>query len=211
MPRSHSAPPTDGVLFHIPKRNLLFSGPNGFPGMSDPSQSGLIIDLAESGSILNFVFQFIARGPQPALKNIEFTTLAVLADAVEKYRVYPATQLCCLLMLQNMHKDPISVLDYAMKYKYFTVANTVAPLATLTDLLLPHDRVPPGIVTRLGTLLPRMDEHPTTHRQPMLLRDQGNKRQRPPPLRPLAKRPAGNHGYPVTARGTPYALIEKDY
>lgn len=48
--------------------------------------------------MLDLLFQFVYPKRHPDLKEVEFTLLAQLAEAAEKYEVYAAMQICKVRM-----------------------------------------------------------------------------------------------------------------
>jgi len=50
--------------------------------------------VTEPSSILEIVFQFMYPRRQPRIKVLDFQTILAVADAVEKYKVFAATNLC---------------------------------------------------------------------------------------------------------------------
>jgi hypothetical protein len=87
----------DNVLFRIHKDNLQactegFSPPEG-------STFSEVVGLSEPASILTLLFQFIYPVPVPDLESTEASVLSALAEAAEKYQVYPAMGICRIYML----------------------------------------------------------------------------------------------------------------
>ena len=87
----------DGQLFRVHARNL-YEHSDGFPGSDVPSQPNEVVDLTETSETLEILFQFMYRRPQPELRNLPSAQLYALADAVDKYGVFPAQQVCNLVM-----------------------------------------------------------------------------------------------------------------
>lgn len=56
------------------------------------------VHLTESASVLQILFPFMYRRPHPKVKKLEFSVLLALAEAAEKYEVFPAMQVCQLIM-----------------------------------------------------------------------------------------------------------------
>ena len=92
---------SDGVVFHLHRKNLELYTDGEFPGVHD-SANGFtneeqMLRLDEPSSILEIVFQFMYPRRQPSLKELKglgFQTLSALADTVEKYKVFAAMTLC---------------------------------------------------------------------------------------------------------------------
>jgi hypothetical protein len=49
-----------------------------------------VVNLSESSAVLDLLFQYMYRQPQPDLKSVDFPIFAGLAEAAEKYVVYSA-------------------------------------------------------------------------------------------------------------------------
>jgi len=69
-----------------------------FPGPQDSANGSTaaekILRFDEPSGILEIVFQFVYPRRQPSLKDLDFQTIAAIADAVEKYKVFAAMNLC---------------------------------------------------------------------------------------------------------------------
>jgi len=89
---------SDGVVFHIHRKNLELYTDGAFPGLHDSvngsTAAGQIVRLDESSGVLEIVFQFIYPRRQPSLKGVGFHTILAVADAVEKYKIFAAMNLC---------------------------------------------------------------------------------------------------------------------
>jgi len=57
-----------------------------------------VVPLTESSAVLELLLQYMYRQPQPDLKNVDFETLAGVAEAAEKYQVFTAISWCKMLM-----------------------------------------------------------------------------------------------------------------
>jgi hypothetical protein len=89
---------SDGRRFGTHSKNLgEFTG--GFPLHIGPA-NGEEVQMPDLDSIaLPLFLQYVHHHRQPDLSNVPFTTLGQLAEAVEKYDVYSATEICKLQML----------------------------------------------------------------------------------------------------------------
>lgn len=87
---------SDGVLFKVHKKNLEMHS-EGFPG-EEVATLNEIVNLTETSTTLELLFQYMYRQPQPDLGKVPFTVLASLAEAAEKYRVFPAIEVCKIYM-----------------------------------------------------------------------------------------------------------------
>lgn len=78
-----------------------------------------IVPLTESESTLELLFQFIYPQRHPDLLNLPFDILDSLAEAVEKYEVYPAMNIAtvrmqsvlCTPIHKSEHSDSSSTLQ----------------------------------------------------------------------------------------------------
>jgi hypothetical protein len=88
---------SDGVLFNIHRKNLeIVSG--AFPP-AEFSTDKEIVPLTESSAILELLFQFVYPRQLPDIHKVQpFTSLMELAEAAEKYEVYPAINACKIRM-----------------------------------------------------------------------------------------------------------------
>lgn len=87
---------SNGFLFHIHRKNVE-ANTGGFapPGLETYDEA---VQLTEEASTLDLLFSFIYPKCQPTLVSISFITLARLAEAVEKYEVYSAMNICQIHM-----------------------------------------------------------------------------------------------------------------
>lgn len=57
-----------------------------------------MVDLTEPAATLELLFQYMYPQRQPDLNEIDLPLLAELAEAVEKYQVYSAMDICKIFM-----------------------------------------------------------------------------------------------------------------
>jgi hypothetical protein len=89
---------SDGVLFHLHIKYLEIST-NGFSFPPDcASGESEIIPLKEAASILELLFRFCYPERHPDLAGMDFNDLLPLAEAVQKYKVFPAMNICKIRM-----------------------------------------------------------------------------------------------------------------
>ena len=87
---------SDGVRFGAHKMNLeQYSA--GFP-TADSTVFDNIVTLSEKASVLGPLLHFMHNTRQPDLSKLSFDTLGLLAEAVEKYMVFSAMQVCNIYM-----------------------------------------------------------------------------------------------------------------
>jgi hypothetical protein len=88
---------SDGVRYGAHKTNLeQYSA--GFPIAEATNSYNEVVALCEKSSVLQPLLQFMHNTQQPDLKKLSFSTLESLAEAVEKYMVFSATQVCKMQM-----------------------------------------------------------------------------------------------------------------
>lgn len=86
----------DDVLFTIHRKNLeICSG--GFPPLGFETHDEIVL-LTESSETLELLFQYIYPNPQPDIRSSSFETILAVAEAAEKYEVYPAIYVCTIIL-----------------------------------------------------------------------------------------------------------------
>lgn len=145
---------SNGVLFGAHTSNLeQFT--HAFPiSGSIPFAGEVVLFPDMTSTVLELFLQFTHHQRQPDLSSISFTDLASLAEAVEKYEVYSATEACkanmqcvhpvlrCIPLiihsfsLQAADHAP-QVLTYALKHNHRQICDIAAEHA--------HDLKLPGI------------------------------------------------------------------
>ncbi|KAJ7771440.1 hypothetical protein B0H16DRAFT_184479 [Mycena metata] len=118
---------SDQVIFRVHLRNLETHS-DGFPPSAISPGSGEVVDLSEPAATLDLLFQYIYPQRQPDLTEIELPLLSDLAEAVEKYQVYSAMDICKIFMGNGLQDNPLTVLNYAVRHGYPDIADEAAPL-----------------------------------------------------------------------------------
>ncbi|KAJ7146977.1 hypothetical protein C8R44DRAFT_758542 [Mycena epipterygia] len=119
---------SDGVLFKVHRKNLELHC-DIFANAADttrPETGEDIVHLSERAEVLDLLFQYMYRQPQPDLQVVEFSVFAGLAEAAEKYVVYSALTLCKMIMRNSIPQHPLEVLDYAVKHGHVEMADESA-------------------------------------------------------------------------------------
>ncbi|KAG5639900.1 hypothetical protein DXG03_002540 [Asterophora parasitica] len=124
---------SDNVTFRIHARNLEITS-GGFPPIADFSPADEVVDLTEDASTLELMFQFVYPRPQPLLESLPFNAAARLAEAVEKYQIYPAMQICNVYMSKALPDHALDVLAYSMRHDYPLLSDRAAPFVTLDKI-----------------------------------------------------------------------------
>jgi hypothetical protein len=85
--------------------SVAFAGGEAFASVADE-----VVNLTETSEVVDLLLQLMSLQKQPNLMTLglEFSVLAQLADAIEKYEVVSAMNIC----------------DMAMRLVYFTKKNT---------------------------------------------------------------------------------------
>ncbi|KAJ7028538.1 hypothetical protein C8F04DRAFT_1265865 [Mycena alexandri] len=117
----------DGVLFHVHRKNLEVCT-EGFPPAEISVTAGEISDLLETAETLELLFQFMYPERHPALDTTPFEILHPLAEAAEKYQVFPAMNICHIRLRDMVHEHPVEVAVYAAKHDYPYLVSQVAPM-----------------------------------------------------------------------------------
>jgi hypothetical protein len=90
---------SDGVLFKFYKKQLeAHSGAFAGAGAFAVSPTNEPVDLTEPSEIVDLLLQLMELQEPPDLESLQFQTLALLAEAVEKYDVFSSKTACRLLM-----------------------------------------------------------------------------------------------------------------
>ncbi|RDB27116.1 hypothetical protein Hypma_004609 [Hypsizygus marmoreus] len=135
---------SDGVLFRIHSFNLKACT----EGFAPPEHSTFkeIVPLTEVSSTLELLFQFIYPIPQPDLALLEFPVLNSLSEAVEKYQVFPAMNICKAYMRKQLPDQAESVFKYSLKHGYRGIMVQVLPLILAKPLEESAGMMPSNVV-----------------------------------------------------------------
>ncbi|KAF5379850.1 hypothetical protein D9615_005820 [Tricholomella constricta] len=137
---------SDDVGFHIHSKNLKTTT-GGFPPREFAQGNEVpIIDLPENAAVLELLFQFVYPRRQPSLAKLDFNVLAQLSEAVEKYMVYPAQQICASMMTKTLPKHALEILDYSFKHDYAALSDQAATYVTLAEMAQGVKTVSPEVV-----------------------------------------------------------------
>ena len=82
----------DGITFGAHQKNLEFFS-EGFP-VAGSTVATEVVQLQENADVLRIMLKFMHNARIPELKNIQFSTIAPLAEAVEKYMIFSAMEVC---------------------------------------------------------------------------------------------------------------------
>jgi len=124
---------SDGHRLGAHKTNLeQYSA--GFPIAESINSENEVVTLSEKGLVLGLLLQFMHNTQQPELSNLSFPTLELLAEAVEKYMVFSAMQVCKIYMEKSLQQHPLRVFLYAIKHDYGDLTDEAAPVLICTPL-----------------------------------------------------------------------------
>ncbi|KAJ7018398.1 hypothetical protein C8F04DRAFT_1052819 [Mycena alexandri] len=118
---------SDSILFRVHRKNLEVCT-EGFPPSGFAVTEGEIIALSETSVTLELLFQFIYPQRHPGLDATPFDVLEPLAEAAEKYQVFPAMNICHIRLRDMVHEHPVEVAIYAAKHDYPFLISEVAPM-----------------------------------------------------------------------------------
>jgi len=117
---------SDGKLLGAHQRNLeIYTA--GFPIAGSAAISEPVI-LEETFDVLFLMLQYTHNVRQPSLDDIDFTLLASLAEAVEKYMIYSAIEVCKVKMTLATYDHPNEVFFYSAKHDYLDLVDKAAKL-----------------------------------------------------------------------------------
>jgi len=115
----------DNVLFQVHRNNLTTHSEGFAPPYGTPLSQGELVPLSESADVLELLFQYIYPQRTPDLRKVRFDVLAGLAEAVEKYQVYAAMDICYIHMGVAIPHHPLQVLDYAVRHRVLGLVDKV--------------------------------------------------------------------------------------
>ncbi|KAJ7633274.1 hypothetical protein FB45DRAFT_832729 [Roridomyces roridus] len=136
---------SDNVLFHLHRKNLDVCA-GGFPPSEMASTEGEIVELTETSTTLELLFQFMYPQRHPALDTTPFEVLEPLAEAAEKYQVFPAMNICHIRLRDMVHDHPVAVAAYAAKHDYPFLVSEVAPMMISMPALQVIEMLPPYLI-----------------------------------------------------------------
>ncbi|KAJ6477015.1 hypothetical protein C8R45DRAFT_833661, partial [Mycena sanguinolenta] len=120
----------DDVLFKVHRKHLevhsdvFYNAANA----TCPENGTEIVHLQESSDVLDLLFQYTYRQPQPDLRPLEFPVLMGLAEAAEKYVIYSALP-AVMIRIQCRIYHPLEILGFAAKHGHKTLGNETARLS----------------------------------------------------------------------------------
>ncbi|KAJ7189078.1 hypothetical protein C8R46DRAFT_34638 [Mycena filopes] len=119
---------SDNVLFKVHHKHLSVHS-DAFASAesaTQPENGDEVVHLCETADVLELLFQYMYRQLHPDLNAVDFTVLAGLAEAAEKYVVYSALGWCRAKMEESAAEHPLEVLEYAVKHGHPDLASESA-------------------------------------------------------------------------------------
>ncbi|KAF7372859.1 hypothetical protein MSAN_00492000 [Mycena sanguinolenta] len=135
---------SDGVLFRVHRKNLEVCT-EGFPP-SEISSKGEVVELTETSVTLELLFQFMYPQRHPALDTTLFEVLEPLAEAAEKYQVFPVMNICHIRMRDMVDKHTVEIMVYAMNHDYPYLISEVAPMMIAIDSVKVVEMLPQNLI-----------------------------------------------------------------
>ncbi|TRM57721.1 hypothetical protein BD626DRAFT_614570 [Schizophyllum amplum] len=132
---------SDNVRFYIDRAKLERES-DAFPPADAQLAPGETVPLTEDGDTLELLLRFVDREEYVNLDDVEFSLLARLAEAAQKYRVYSAMSLCRVFMRAQHDKHPVEVLVYALKHGHDDIVDLAAPHTVGTPCSEMHAAMP---------------------------------------------------------------------
>jgi len=105
---------SDGVLFHL-QRKYLEVATGAFPG-AEFNTNGEVTALTESAAVLAVLFGFVHPKRYPDVDDLDFSLLAQVAEAAEKYEAFAGIELCRLQMRSFLPKYALEILIHAARH-----------------------------------------------------------------------------------------------
>ncbi|RDB27152.1 hypothetical protein Hypma_004612 [Hypsizygus marmoreus] len=167
---------SDGTLFRVHTMNLRATT----EGLSPPPCATLdqVVQLTEDSATLDLLFQFMYPSRHPDLEDVHFNLLEHVAEAAEKYQVYPAMNMCKVRMKNQLSQYPDAVMLYAMRHGYPEIMDKAAPRVIAQTLYKTVAKMPPRYIVPW--------HHIKTYETPIEFRDQRfhDGTSAAPPIRP---------------------------
>ncbi|TFK67446.1 hypothetical protein BDN72DRAFT_770676 [Pluteus cervinus] len=103
-----------------------------------------MVELTENDEVVPLMLKYMHKQRHIDIKTLDFNALKGLADAAEKYSIYPAMDICKLRMeyagcyaLSRLRDDAfLDVLGYAAKHSYSDICDLCAPATLGTSLTI---------------------------------------------------------------------------
>jgi len=122
----------DGVLFGTHQSNLEHYS-EGFPFAASTVVED-VVPFEQRADVLRLMLKYVHNTRQPDLSDIPFLVLSSLAEAVEKYLIYSAMEVCRIHMKLSCEDYPVQVFVYAAKHDYLELSNQAARLTMETPV-----------------------------------------------------------------------------
>ncbi|KAI0710363.1 hypothetical protein C8Q72DRAFT_799343 [Fomitopsis betulina] len=116
---------SDSVEFKV-HRSKLHTHSEIFPG-DELGSINETVCLSEDAATLSLLFLYMSEQPRPDLRLIDFEQVSKLAEAAEKYRVFPAMEVCKTFMWSSASDWPTYVLHHAVRHWHEEQYNEILP------------------------------------------------------------------------------------
>ncbi|KAK6983950.1 hypothetical protein R3P38DRAFT_3108587 [Favolaschia claudopus] len=136
---------SDGIFFQIHRKNLEVCT-EGFPPSDVVATKDEVVELTETSTTLELLFQFIYPQRHLALDTTPFDILYPLAEASEKYQVFPAMNICHIRLRDMVDEHPAEISVYAAKHHYPYLVSHVAPMMISMDPIKVAEILPPHLI-----------------------------------------------------------------
>ncbi|KAF8958868.1 hypothetical protein BDZ97DRAFT_1840374 [Flammula alnicola] len=134
----------DGTHFHL-QRKYLEANAGAFPG-SEFDTRGEVVHLTESSDVLRILFGFVHPREHPDVEDLDFKTLAAVAEAAEKYEVFFAMNICKMQMRQFIPKNAVEILAHATRHDHPNLIQDVAPHLVRLPMMDVVGQLPPRYI-----------------------------------------------------------------
>ncbi|KAK7057843.1 hypothetical protein R3P38DRAFT_3169349 [Favolaschia claudopus] len=149
----------DGVIFKVHHKHLevhsdVFAAAENATcnaGIHSNPENDEVVELSESSAVLDLLFQYMYRQPQPDLRSVAFPEFAALAEAVEKYVVYSAMPAIAIQMKESVTEYPLQVLNYASRHSHKALAAEAARLSLGLSLSQAVSILSPDVLVQWAT------------------------------------------------------------
>ncbi|KAF8902371.1 hypothetical protein CPB84DRAFT_859909 [Gymnopilus junonius] len=131
----------DGFIFRL-HRTLLEMNTGAFPGPEVSTEGEESVPLTEKANVLAILFSFIYPKRHPDLDDLNFQTVAGVAEAAGKYEVFAAINTCNARLMKFVPQYPLDIFVHSVKHDYPKLMNEATPYLCRTPLTPVLKRLP---------------------------------------------------------------------
>ncbi|KAF8902373.1 hypothetical protein CPB84DRAFT_1846315 [Gymnopilus junonius] len=135
---------SDGFIFQL-HRLLLEANTGAFPGSEFDTQ-GEIVQLTEPAEVLSVLLAFIYPKKFTNLAKHGFELVAAIAEAAEKYEVFPAMYTCSVRLAKFLPAHAPEIFMYAVKHDYPEIVSEAVPYFARSPFTSVLAKFPPAYV-----------------------------------------------------------------